>query len=171
MDYLVWTLTGLLMLAGLAGTLVPLLPGTLLILLAAVGHKLLLTDSLGWGAISGIAAIWVFSVAADFSCTLLGARLFGGSKWGMAGASGGALVGMFISLPALVLGSVFGAIAAEKLGAKRSDGEALRAGAGAAFGFVLSTGARFGCAIGIDRPVRDRGLVAVESGYKPGSSS
>lgn len=147
MAYLVWMLTGLLMLAGLAGTLVPLLPGTLLILLAAVGHKLLLSESLTWAAIGWIAAIWLFSVVADLACTLLGARLFGGSKWGMAGAGGGALVGMFFSLPALVLGSILGAVAAEKLGARRSDGDALRAGAGAAFGFVLSTGARLGCAV------------------------
>jgi len=33
--YLVWTLTALLSFAGLAGTLVPLVPGTLLILVAA----------------------------------------------------------------------------------------------------------------------------------------
>ena len=135
------------MLTGLAGTLVPLLPGTLLILVAAAVHKLLLPASIAWGMIGWLAAIWFASVIVDFVCTLLGTRLFGGSKWGMAGAGGGALVGMFFSLPALLLGSILGAIAAEKLGAKRSDRDALRAGAGAAVGFVLSAGARFGCAV------------------------
>ena len=85
------------------------------------------------------------SVLADIFCTLVGARLFGGSKWGMAGAGGGAMVGMFFSLPALILGSIIGAIAAEKLGAGRSDRDALRAGAGAAVGFILSAVVRFGC--------------------------
>lgn len=135
------------MLVGLAGTLLPLLPGTLLILVAAVVHKLLLPASLTWDVIGWLTAIWVFSVAIDFVCTLLGTRLFGGTKWGMAGAGGGAMFGMFFSLPALLLGSILGAIAAEKVGAKRTNRDALRAGAGAAFGFVLSTAARFGCAV------------------------
>ncbi len=145
MEYLVWTLTILLMLAGLAGTLVPLLPGTFFILLAALLHKLLLPASLSWGVFAWLAGFWAASVLADIVCTLLGARLFGGSKWGLAGAGGGAMVGMFFSLPALVLGSILGAIAAEKLGARRSDRDALRAGAGAAVGFIFSAVARFGC--------------------------
>lgn len=135
----------MLMLAGLAGTVVPLLPGTFLILLGALLHKLLLPAAFSWAVFIWLAAFWVVSVLADLACTLLGARLFGGSKWGMAGAGGGALVGMCFSLPALVLGSIFGAIAAEKLGAGRSDRDALRAGAGAALGFVVSTVVRFAC--------------------------
>jgi uncharacterized protein YqgC (DUF456 family) len=145
--YLVWTLSALLMLAGLAGTLVPLLPGTLVILAAAVVHKLLLPLSLSWTVIGWLAAIWFLSLLVDLACTLLGTKLFGGTKWGMAGAGGGALVGMFFSLPALVLGSILGAVVAEKLGAKRSNADAIRAGAGAALGFVLSAAARFGCAV------------------------
>ena len=145
--YLVWTLTSVLMLGGLASTLVPLVPGTFVVLVAAVVHKFLLPASMSWPAIGWLAALWFVSVVIDFACTLLGARLFGGSKWGMGGAGGGAFVGMFFSLPAFLLGSILGAIAAEKLGAKRSDREALRAGAGAAVGFVLAAVARFGCAV------------------------
>lgn len=149
MEYLAWSLTILLMLVGLAGTFLPLLPGTLLILIAALIHKLLLPDSFSWFVFGWLAAFWAVSVLADVGCTLVGARLFGGSKWGMAGAGGGAMVGMFFSLPALILGSILGAIAAEKLGARRTDREALRAGAGAAVGFLLSTVVRLGCGAGM----------------------
>ena len=45
-EYLAWSLTVLLMLVGLAGTFLPLLPGTFLILLAALVHKLLLPESI-----------------------------------------------------------------------------------------------------------------------------
>jgi uncharacterized protein YqgC (DUF456 family) len=86
-----------------------------------------------------IGVFWLCSVVADFACTLLGARLFGGSKWGMTGAGGGALVGMFFSLPALLLGTMLGAVAAEKLLGKRTDGDALKSGLGAALGFLVST--------------------------------
>lgn len=142
-----WILTSLLMLAGLAGVLVPLIPGTTLILLAAVVHKLILPESITWLTVGFVALFWVLSIAADFGGVILGTRLFGGSKWGMAGASGGAFVGMFFSLPALLLGTIFGALAAEKLMAKKTGRESLKAGAGAAVGFVISTIARLGCAL------------------------
>jgi uncharacterized protein len=142
-----WTLTIVLMLVGVAGVILPLLPGTTLILLGAIIHKLILPGDLSWTAIGFITLFWLLSVIADFAGVILGTRWFGGSKWGMAGASGGALVGIFFSLPALILGTIFGAIAAEKLLAKKTDGQALKSGFGAATGFVISTVARLACAV------------------------
>ncbi len=139
----------MLLLAGFVGSVVPLLPGTTLMLVAVLLQKWLLPDVISWTAVSWIAAFWLLSVVADFACTVLGTRLFGGSKWGMAGASGGALVGMFFSLPVLLLGTMLGAVVAEKWGAKRSTDDALRSGAGASVGFLLGTVARFGCAVAI----------------------
>lgn len=147
MEYLVWALTATLMLVGLIGAIVPVLPSTLLILVAALIHKLLLPASITWVAFGWLGFFFVISVIADLACTLLGARLFGGTKWGMAGAGGGAMVGMFFSLPALLLATIFGAMAAEKIGARRSYRDSLRAGAGAAVGFVLGTVARLACAV------------------------
>ena len=141
-----WTLSLALMLIGVAGVVVPLLPGTTLILVAAILHKLLLPADLSWLAIGLIAVFWAASIVADIGGVMVGTRWFGGSKWGMAGASGGALVGVFFSLPALVLGTVFGAILAEKLLANKTDAEALKSGVGAAAGFVISTIARLACA-------------------------
>jgi uncharacterized protein len=141
-----WTLTLVLMLIGVVGVIVPLLPGTTLILAAAVIHKLLLPHDLSWVAVGFVGLFWALSIIADFGGVVLGTHWFGGSKWGMAGASGGALVGVFFSLPALLLGTIFGAIAAEKLMAKKTDRQALRAGLGAATGFVISTVARLACA-------------------------
>ena len=142
-----WCLTLSLMLIGVVGVIVPLLPGTTLILAAAIVHKLILPAELSWVAIGFIALFWVISIVADFGGVILGTRWFGGSKWGMAGASGGALIGVFFSLPALLLGTIFGAIAAEKLMAKKTDRAALKAGFGAATGFVISTVARIACAL------------------------
>ncbi len=142
-----WVVTVCLMLIGVAGVIVPILPGTTLILGAAILHKVVLPEGISWAAIAWIAAFWALSVIADFGGVLLGTRWFGGSKWGMAGASGGALVGMFFSLPALVLGTICGAMAAEKWIAKKSGKESLRAGAGAAVGFVISTVVRLACGV------------------------
>lgn len=138
-DYAIWTLTVLLLLAGLVGSVVPMLPGTTLIFGGVLLHKFLLPASVSTAAVVWIGVFWLLSIAADFACTLLGARLFGGSKWGMTGAGGGAMVGMFFSLPALLLGTMLGAIAAEKLLGKRTDHDALKSGLGAALGFIVST--------------------------------
>lgn len=147
MEYLFWSIAILLILTGLVGSFVPLLPGTTLILAGTLFQKWLLPATLGWTAVGWIIGLWVLSVLADLGCTLLGTKWFGGGKWGMAGASGGALAGMFFSLPALVLGSMFGAIVAEKWLGKRTTDESLRAGAGAAVGFLLSTIAKLACAL------------------------
>ncbi len=144
--YLVWTLTVVLTLIGLAGVIVPLLPGTTLILAAMVIHKLLLPGDVSWAVIGWITGFWLLSVIVDFVGVILGTRLFGGGKWGMIGASGGALIGMFFSLPMLLLGTVLGAMAAEKLIAEKSNRASLLAGAGAAFGFLISTVGRLLCA-------------------------
>lgn len=147
LDVLTWCLTITLMVIGLVGVIVPLLPGTTLILAAAILHKLLLPADLSWMAVGFVALFWLFSILADFGGVIVGTRLFGGSKWGMAGASGGAFIGVFISLPALLLGTIFGAMAAEKLIAKKSGRESLKAGIGAATGFIISTVARCACAV------------------------
>ena len=144
--YLIWSLTFLLTLIGLAGVVIPLLPGTTLIFVAMIVHKLLLPGDVSWMVIGWIAGFWLLSVIVDFGGVLLGTRLFGGGKWGMVGAGGGALIGMFFSFPMLLLGTVLGAVAAEKLIAEKSNRASLLAGAGAAVGFLISTVGRLFCA-------------------------
>jgi hypothetical protein len=62
-------------------------------------HKLLLPDSIAWSALGWIGAIWFISVVVDFIGVRIGTKLFGGGRWGMAGASTGAIVGMFFPCP------------------------------------------------------------------------
>lgn len=147
MEILAWTLTLLLMVGGLIGVIVPMLPGTTLMVIGAVIHKLLLPESLEWSTVVWIAALWLVSVLMDFLGVVIGARLFGGTRWGMAGAGGGAFVGMFFSLPGLLLGTLLGAFAAEKFFAKKDPRASLKAGVGAATGFLLGLGARIVCAL------------------------
>ena len=149
MEIAVWSLTLLLTFVGLAGVIVPLLPGTTLIFAGMLLHKLLLPASISWGAIAGVGGIWLISVVVDFLGVLVGTRLFGGGKWGMAGAGAGAVAGMFFSLPAILLGTVFGAVVAERYIAKKTGRDSLRAGAGAALGFVFSAVGRLLCGLGM----------------------
>ncbi len=144
---LVWSLTVLLLLAGFVGVLVPLLPGTTLILVGVVVHKLLLPASISWAMVGWIAFFWLLSLALDIGGVMIGTRLGGGTKWGMAGAGGGAMIGAFVSLPALLLGTMLGAVLAERLAHKRDLRETLRAGLGAGVGFFLGFLGRLLCAV------------------------
>ncbi|HYC71852.1 MAG TPA: DUF456 domain-containing protein [Opitutaceae bacterium] len=146
-DIAIWCLVIVLLLVGLAGSVLPLLPGTTLILGGVLLQKWLLPDTLSWTAVAWIGVFWLASIISDMACTLVGTRLFGGGKWGMAGASGGALVGMFFSLPILLFGTMLGAVLAEKWGAKRTDAQAFKSGLGAALGFLASTVVRLACAL------------------------
>lgn len=146
-DIAIWCVVIVLLLVGLVGSVVPLLPGTTLILIGVVLQKWLLPDTLSWAAVAWVAVFWLASIASDMACTLIGTKLFGGGKWGMAGASGGALIGMFFSLPILLFGTMFGAVLAEKWGGKRTDGEAFKSGLGATLGFLASTVVRLACAL------------------------
>jgi uncharacterized protein YqgC (DUF456 family) len=129
-------------LIGFIGTVLPLLPGTTLILIGAVVLKLGVPASLSWTVVAVVAALWLLSVVTDFLGVALGARLGGGGKWAMGGASAGALVGMFWALPGILLGTFLGAALAERCTTDKSIWQNLKAGLGAGAGFLLATGFR-----------------------------
>ncbi len=113
-----WTLTLALMLAGLAGTLLPVLPGTTVILAAAVMHHLALGEarSIGWWGIAGLVALTVLSYVVDFGSAALGAKQFGATRWGAAGGLLGTVVGMFFFPLGIFLGPLIGVLLGELIG-------------------------------------------------------
>lgn len=117
MTALYWTLTLALMAIGLVGTLVPMLPGTTLILLGAVLHHLLLpAQSAGWPTLIGLTLLMLAAHVVDFVSGAVGAKRFGATKWGAYGGLIGALVGIFFGLPGLLVGPLFGVFVGELLG-------------------------------------------------------
>jgi uncharacterized protein YqgC (DUF456 family) len=144
-----WILAVLLVLAGLAGIVLPALPGTLLVFLG-----LLLAawidgfDKVGWGVIALLGGLAVLSTVLDFVVTGLGARRAGASKQAVVGAAAGTIVGLFFGLPGLFFGPFIGAAAGEYL-ARRDAVQAGRAGLGTWLGIVLGTAMKLGLAIAI----------------------
>ena len=115
-----WTLTLALMLVGLAGTILPLLPGTTIILGAAILHHFMLGEahSVGWWTIGGLGVLTVLSFGIDFVSGSLGAKWFGATRWGAIGGIVGALVGVFFFPLGLFLGPMIGVLLGELLGGK-----------------------------------------------------
>ena len=115
-----WTLTLFLMLIGVIGTVVPLLPGTTIILGAAILHHFVLGEahSAGWWTIAGLGVLTVLSFALDIVSGSLGAKWFGATKWGAFGGIIGAIVGVFFFPLGLFLGPMIGVLLGELLGGK-----------------------------------------------------
>ena len=139
MEIVLYLLGALALVAGLAGVVLPVIPGSALL----VGGALLVGWADGFTRVSGWtvavcavigAAIWVV----DFAAGVLGAKAFGASKWAVIGSAVGLVVGLFLGLPGIVLGPAIGALAFEYMRDPNFD-RALRAGAGAFVGFVLGS--------------------------------
>ena len=137
MDLLCWLLTLLLFAVGLIGAVVPVLPGTTIILAAAVIHRVLVgaEKSIGWKTIAVLVLLTLFSYAFDFLAGYFGAKHFGASKWGAVGVIVGASLGVFFGIIGLFIGPVIGAIAGEFAAGKRMI-EAGRAGWGTLLGNI-----------------------------------
>ncbi len=137
------SLTLLVMLAGLIGSLLPVLPGTPLMLIAAIGHRLYFgAASISNLVLGGLIALMVISLVFDFLASLLGAKKFGATWRGMAGAVIGGIVGLFFSLPGIILGPFLGAMLFEMLGDKEFK-VAAKAGLGATVGLLLGIIGKF----------------------------
>lgn len=105
------------MLVGLVGTVVPLIPGAILILLGAVVNHFAI-GSVGWGTLIVLTLLAAAAQGLDIVSGAAGAKWFGATRWGAVGGILGAIVGLFFGLPGLFVGPLLGAIVGELLGGK-----------------------------------------------------
>jgi len=141
-----WVLACLIIIAGLAGTVVPALPGVPLVFLglfigAWIGHFAVV----GWvtvGILAGLAAIaWII----DFLAAAAGARYLGASSRAFWGATIGAITGIFFGIVGMLLGPFIGAVVGELSGGSNMK-QSGRAGLGAWIGMILATAAKLAIA-------------------------
>lgn len=111
-----YVLAALIILVGLAGTILPALPGVPLVfggmLLAAwAGHF----QTIGVWTLVMLGVLAAIAMTLDFVSGLLGAKRVGASKAALWGAIIGTFVGLFFGLPGLLFGPFIGAVAGELL--------------------------------------------------------
>lgn len=124
-------------LVGLAGMVLPALPGVPLVF----AGLLLAAWSDGFAHVGGftillLALLTLVAVLADLVASAFGTRLAGASGWAFTGAAVGAVVGLFFGIPGLILGPFLGALGAEWL-VFQNFGRAAKAGGGAAIGLLI----------------------------------
>jgi uncharacterized protein YqgC (DUF456 family) len=134
-DLLWWLIVIVLFAVGLIGTVLPVFPGTTIILAAAIIHRLMLgpAKSVAWPTLAILVLLTLVSYAIDVAGGYFGAKYFGATRWGTFGAIIGALVGLFFGIVGLFIGPVLGAIVGEFIAGKRMI-DAGRAGWGSLLG-------------------------------------
>ena len=135
-----YAVAALLIVIGLAGTILPALPGLPLMfagmLIAAWADKF--TQIGGW-TIAVLAVLTLISLAVDIAATAMGAKRVGASKLAMLGAALGTLFGgLVFSIPGLIVGPFLGAMAGELING-REWLHASRIGIGTWIGLAIGT--------------------------------
>jgi uncharacterized protein YqgC (DUF456 family) len=134
-----WILAILLVLAGIAGSVLPALPGVPLVFAGLLlGAWIDHFQKVGWFTLAVLGLLTLLSFAVDFLATSMGAKRVGASKWAIAGSALGTLAGLFFGIPGLILGPFLGAVAGELL-ARRGQRQAVRSGFGAWIGLLVGT--------------------------------
>ena len=120
-DSLCWLAAIVVMAIGLIGTVLPVLPGTTIILAAAIVHRLIVgpEKGMGWWSLGGLIGLALVSYGIEFASSYFGAKYFGATRWGLVGAIIGGIVGIFTGFVTLVILPIVGAILGELIAGKR----------------------------------------------------
>lgn len=145
-DYILLILGILLMILGIIGCLVPVLPGPPF---SFIGLLLLHFSRFGQFSAATLitfGAIAVVITILDYIVPVWGTRRFGGSKYGTRGATVGLIIGLFLGPLGMVLGPLFGAFVGEMI-FKDDIKYAVRAGFGSLIGFMAGIGLKLAASL------------------------
>ena len=141
-----WLLSGLIIVAGLAGTVVPALPGVPLVFLGLfIGAWIGDFETIGWVTIGVLVVLTLIAWIVDFLAGAAGARYLGVSSRAFWGATIGAVAGIFFGVVGMLLGPFIGAVLGELSGGSNMV-QSGRAGVGAWIGMVVATAVKLAIA-------------------------
>jgi uncharacterized protein YqgC (DUF456 family) len=134
---LYWPLALILIIAGLAGLVLPAIPGAPLLFLGLLTAAWIEDFAYaGWYTFALLALLTLLTYGVDLWATMFGAKRFDASKRAILGAIAGFVLGIFLGFPGVIFGPFIGAVIGE-LTARRGLHQAARAGFGATIGWVL----------------------------------
>lgn len=140
-DSLINIISGLLIVLGVIGTVLPVLPGAPLALAGLLVFKLFSGDcGFGWEVIIIAGAFVIIGAILDYVLPAALTKKFGGSKYGVWGSIIGLIVGLFFPPIGFIVGPFIGALLAELAFATKDMKSALKSALGSFAGFLLTTG-------------------------------
>ncbi len=142
-DTLLWLLSTALIVIGLAGIVLPALPGTILVLAGIVlGAWIDDFTRVGWIAITAVTILAIVAWVLDYVAALLGAKRVGASRLAMLGAAVGTVLGIFMGLVGVFFMPLVGAAVGEYLSRRNSE-QAMRVGIATWMGIIAGMLAKF----------------------------
>jgi uncharacterized protein len=134
---LLWLAVVALVAVGLAGAILPALPGVPLVFVGLwLGAWIDGYARVGTGTLIVLGVLTALALLIDFVASALGAKRVGASPQAVWGAVLGSLVGLFFGLPGIVLGPFVGAVAGE-LSARRGLQQATQVGVATWLGLLF----------------------------------
>jgi len=148
MDILFLILGTLIMILGLLGAFIPVLPGPLTSWLGLLflSFTKAVNFSLSFLLVTFSVALLVWIL--DYFIPALGTKKFGGSKKGIIGATIGLFLGLIFFPPiGIIIGPFLGAFLGELIHDSSNNKRAFKAAFGTFIGFLFSTGLKFGVSL------------------------
>ena len=143
-DAALWVLALLLVLAGIAGTVLPAVPGAPLVFGGLLlGAWIDGFAKVGWFPLVVIALLGALTFPVDLAATALGAKRVGASPLALVGAGVGTVAGLFFGFLGVLLGPFAGAALGE-YAARRDLRRAGKVGLGTWLGILLGSAAKIG---------------------------
>lgn len=147
MDYILVIFGFFLIIGGILGSFLPVVPGPPT---GWLGLLLLhLTDFIptDWTFLGITFAVAMLVFVLDYIIPALGTKKFGGTKYGIWGSTIGLIVGLLFTPIGMVLGLFLGAFVGEMINDAKDIKKAIKAALGSVLGFLFSSGIKFivGC--------------------------
>ena len=140
---LLWVLSTALILVGLAGIVLPALPGTIFVLAGIVlGAWIDDFTRVGWFAVAAITVLAVLAWLMDYVAAMLGAKRAGASRQAIIGAAIGTVAGIFLGIVGVLFMPLVGAAIGEYM-ARRNQQQAMRVGIATWLGLMAGMLAKF----------------------------
>jgi uncharacterized protein len=142
-ETLLWILSIALIVIGLAGIVLPALPGTLFVFAGILlGAWIDDFTRVGWFAISAIAVLAALAWLMDYVAAVLGAKRAGASRLAVIGAALGTIAGLLMGLVGVLFMPLVGAAIGEYI-ARREHGQAVKVGIATWLGLMAGMLAKF----------------------------
>ena len=147
MDIFLITLGAILLIAGIIGCFLPVLPGPPLswlgiLFLYFTDNTSISSPFLWWWLV-----IAIIVTGLDYLIPVWGTKKFGGTKMGVRGSIAGLIVGLFFPPFGIIVGPFLGALVAELIQDAHDTTKALKSAFGSFLGFLLGTGLKLGVSL------------------------
>ncbi len=145
--YALWALAGALVLVGLAGTMLPALPGAPFVFMGLlIAAWIENFQRIGWPTLTILAVLTAIAIAVDLVASLLGAKRVGASRLALLGAAIGGVAGLFFGLVGIFVFPFAGAVVGELI-ARKEMGQAAKVGVATWLGLVFGALAKLALAL------------------------